>query len=51
MSLKSQTKKLVTPVNWFAEISNGQNLSVIHACGSESDARMEGIFWVVMFTC
>jgi len=51
MSLKSQTKKFVTPVRWFAEVSNGQNLSVIHACGTEGEACMEGIFWVVMFTC
>jgi hypothetical protein len=27
MSLNIPTKKLVTPVRWFAEVSNGQHLS------------------------
>ena len=35
MSRNRQTKKLVTPVRWFAKVSNGQHLSVTHACGSE----------------
>jgi hypothetical protein len=40
-SLKSQTKKLVTPVRWFAEVGNGQNLCVLQACGSEDEACTE----------
>jgi hypothetical protein len=51
MSLNSQTKKLVTPVRWYAEVSNGEHLSVIHAWGSFDEACTERIFWVVMFTC
>jgi hypothetical protein len=51
MSLNIQTKKRVTPVRWFAEVSNRQHLSVIHACGSFDEACTERIFWVVMFAC
>jgi len=49
MGLTSQTKKLVTPVRRFAEVSNGQNLSVTNACDSEDEACTEQTFRVVIF--
>jgi hypothetical protein len=51
ISLNIPTKKLVPPARWFAEVRNGQHLSVIHAYGSFDEACTERIFWVVTFTC
>jgi hypothetical protein len=33
MSLYRQTKKLVTPVTWFADVRNGEHLSAIQDAG------------------